>query len=167
MSDGPPIPNPLDTPRPAELAITGDHAPRLGGRRDFTIADLALLGSAELAQMARDGELGPAKLWVAFKGAKKYAEAIARGDFATEGKVLRRLATCRDCPHRTTREVVLPTITVDAWHCGPAFEEHGKPGELSATCGCLQGISIRGEQLDRPAGAALVESHPCWQGRYR
>lgn len=152
-------------PTPGELPPTArDPAPRV----ELTPALLASLAKAELVRMAREGELGPARVWVAMKGASKYLAAVAAGDVAGEDRQGRRLATCRGCPWRTVRAVTLPTLTVDVWHCGEPFVEHLGPEVFpgSRVCGCLVGISVHGEMVDRAAGKVVVGSESCPQGRW-
>jgi hypothetical protein len=119
-----------------------------------TQAELLKLGSEQLLDMALSGELRGRHVWVAFKGAKVYREAMASGDIAPEAAKAARAGKCAACPLCTDH----PKEQVDAiaHYCGEPFEEKGH------TCGCLVGITVGGQM--HPAGKTEVASEHCWAG---
>lgn len=87
--------------------------------------------------------------WTALRGAKKYVDAIARGDIALPQVTAARLAVCGQCPH-ATRHPLYPNLRLG--YCGPAFDD--RMAETPPTCGCLI------------AGKARVGGENCPQNRW-
>lgn len=103
-------------------------------------------GAVDLWGMARRGELGRAQLWVAAKGARRYVEAIARGDVAPAAEAAARRRECAGCEARVAGKGLV------LGYCGEPFVVVTTPGR--ETCGCV---------LD---GAVLVASHACPRKRF-
>lgn len=124
--------------------------PRLRRLMDF--GRMLLLGSAELAAMARAGELDPSRLWFAVRGAEACRKALAAGDLASVDEQLRRLTICRECPSRTAHVIRLPILSVEAWYCGTPLASTRDEFGHEITCGCLLGTREGGQGVGSGGG---------------
>jgi hypothetical protein len=110
------------------------------------LAELARLGSEQLAGMATAGQLRGRHLWVALRGAQRYKAAIRKGDVAGEDVQTARVWGCAACPSAVRHEIA--SIGAVATFCGTPFEEHCEPGNPAPTCGCLVALTFEGEAVD-------------------
>jgi len=109
-----------------------------------------------VVELAGRGELPPDVLWVAFRGAWRYAEAVARGDEADDATQAARIAVCPHCP-ALDRSATSKAGVVALW-CGTRLDES------KGTCGCLVGLTINGQT--QAAGKTRVESEKCPQEKW-
>ena len=115
-------------------------------------------GIDRVVTLAKADQLEARYLWVAVKGAWKYARAVASGDVAGEDDARARVRSCDACSAADRVKTGKPGVV--AVYCGR--------GELAAdgpTCGCLVGISIGGMPLGA-AGKTQVASESCPRGRW-
>lgn len=126
----------------------------------MTVPSLLKYGVDAITRMAVGGELAPQHVWVALKGATKYALAIASRDTATADTGEWRAETCARCPLHTTRDTaaVSRKRPVVAIHCGDPFVEGAE------TCGCLVAITVGGTVY--AAGKTKVGSERCPSDRW-
>jgi hypothetical protein len=136
--------------------------------------DYAAVAVDALADLARDGRIEPGNLWVALKGARTYAMAIAKGALiADEVTAASRFENgCRQCLSMTKKPVRDRGIQAKYgkcythW-CGVPFEDN--TGSVLPTCGCLVGMTVEGKTAaegDRlyPAGKTTLKEERCPQG---
>ena len=114
------------------------------------------LGIGRVVELAGRGELPPDVLWVAFRGAWRYAEAVARGDEADDATQSLRIAHCCNCPALDQSQTSKAGV-VALW-CGTRMDES------SGTCGCLVGLTINGQT--QAAGKTRVGSERCPRGKW-
>ncbi len=126
----------------------------------MTITQLARLATADLAALARNGDLSASQAWTAVKGAARYVAAVASGDVVTTTEAIGRLARCQRCEAFTERPDPV-RLTIDgtptelhAYYCGEPFKESAR------TCGCLLAVG------QSPAGKMLVGSEQCPRGEW-
>lgn len=110
------------------------------------VARYVVAGTKTLAQLDAEGLLTAENVWLAAKGAERFAQAVARGDVADADVQAERGATCGECPSRTE--------CAGFGYCGPALVERLGPEVADPTCGCLV------------EGAAAVKSHRCPQCKW-
>jgi hypothetical protein len=122
----------------------------------MSLSHFLRLGIGRVVELAGRGELPPDVLWVAFRGAWRYAEAVARGDEADEPERTRRIASCAVC--RSLDESQTSKAGVVALWCGTRLDES------NGTCGCLVGLTINGQT--QAAGKTRVGSERCPQGKW-
>lgn len=124
----------------------------------MTLLELLALGRERIVGLARSGELSPAFLWVALRGAARYAEAVATGDVADAPTACHRAAVCGRCG---THDVVGTSQRgTFAGYCGRVE----LPG---VSCGCLVTLTVLGDSPEpRPAGKTLVSSERCPAGKW-
>lgn len=109
-------------------------------------------GIDRVVTLAKANQLERRYLWVAVKGAWKYARAVATGDVAApaiQGERLRRCVPCSASERAQTGKEGLTAI-----YCGRGNRTADGP-----TCGCLVGITIDGQTT--PAGKTQVASEEC------
>jgi hypothetical protein len=114
------------------------------------------LGIGRVVELAGRGELPPDVLWVAFRGAWRYAEAVARGDEADDVQQAVRIARCCHCPALDQSSTSKAGV-VALW-CGTRLDES------NGTCGCLVGLTINGQT--QAAGKTRVGSEQCPRGKW-
>jgi len=130
-----------------------------------TYADIVKLAGHELAVMAIKGELSRAHLWTAFRGAGRYARALAEGDVASPTDAANRLSVCLACPHATRGlEKSIAEGPAQGVYCGQPLLERMEDDNPTPTCGCPVAITVAGEFI--PAGKTLVGSCRCPQGKW-
>jgi hypothetical protein len=116
------------------------------------LTDVISLGIDRVLDLAVKNELPSGHLWVAVKGAWKYATAAARGDEAHQIAQQERLLMCKFCSAIDWADT--SDKTVRAGYCGKTQTEGPNP-----TCGCLVAITINGRL--EPAGKLRVASEHC------
>lgn len=109
-------------------------------------------GVERVVALAKANQLERRYLWVAVKGAWKYARAVATGDVAASADQVARLRCCVPCS--ASERVQTGKDGVVAIYCG-----RGNRTAEGPTCGCLVGITIDGEAT--PAGKTHVASEEC------
>lgn len=122
---------------------------------------LARMALADIAALARSGQLGRRELWTAWKGAAAYTEALASGDVATDEEAERRRLICSACPARSDGIVVdLPGGPSFASYCGPRLGAERLDGPIDERhCGCMVQLTVAGQP--QAAGKTLVRSMGC------
>jgi hypothetical protein len=124
------------------------------------LVELAMMTKSRLISMALAGTLGPREMWLAAKGATKYAAAVAAGRVRPEAEAGAFAGVCSRCPEWTLE----PTskVGVVAGYCGRLDGVDGG-GVAGPVCGCLVSLTVAG--VVYPAGKAVVEGEVCPQGR--
>ena len=122
--------------------------------RTLSLKHVVQIGTADLARMALAGELSRSQLWTACSGARKYVEAMARGDIAPDEAQHTRGACCLRCPNAWREGTAVGTKV----YCGPKLIEDPANGR----CGCLLGVED--ETGFVPGGKLGVKSEECWAG---
>lgn len=124
----------------------------------MNLIDLLALGRERIVELAKSGELSPAFLWVALRGAAKYAEAVATGDVADAAAACHRAAVCGECG---THDVVGTS------HRGTFAGYCGRVDVPGVSCGCLVTLTVLGDSPEpRPAGKTLVAAERCPRGKW-
>lgn len=118
----------------------------------------AQFGIDALVDLAKSNRLDRHHLWVAFKGAAKYVEALATGDVADETESQRRAVVCTLCPSRTLRNTGMDGTV--AGYCGEMFV----CDDAKRTCGCLVTLTVG--LTTSPAGKTLLDSEYCPQFKW-
>jgi hypothetical protein len=118
----------------------------------MSIARLLEGGLDRIVELAKANQLEHRFLWVALKGAWKYARAVAIGDIASPIEEIHRAAICARCSAHDVVET--SKAGVCAGYCGKT-ETHG----ANSTCGCLVTMTING-QIEA-AGKTKVASECC------
>jgi hypothetical protein len=122
----------------------------------MSLSHFLRLGIGRVVELAGRGELPPDVLWVAFRGAWRYAEAVARGDEADDATQSARIARCCHCPAQD-QSATSKAGVVALW-CGTRLDKS------NGTCGCLVGLTINGQT--QAAGKTRVGSEKCPQGKW-
>lgn len=114
----------------------------------------------ELARMAMAGQISRDDLWVAYEGAERWAQAIARGDIADAHVQEARAGICEQCPALVRTETG-SGVTL-GWCGGVLAKGVSKTGPDGGgpTCGCQ--VTING----KPAGKTIVMSAACTRGEW-
>lgn len=121
------------------------------------LVELAMLAKSRLISMALAGTLGPREMWLAAKGATKYAAAVAAGRVRSEAEAGAFASVCSRCPEWTLEPTSKEGVV--AGYCGK-LDGLGVAGPV---CGCLVSLTVAG--VVYPAGKAVVEGEVCPQGR--
>jgi len=121
------------------------------------LIQLASLAKSRLISMALSGTLGPREMWLACKGAARYAAAVAAGRVRSEAAAAGFVAVCSRCPEWTLEPTSMDGVV--AGYCG-RLDGRGKTGPV---CGCLVSLTVAG--VVYPAGKSVVEGEVCPQGR--
>lgn len=121
------------------------------------LVELAMMTKSRLISMALAGTLGPREMWLAAKGATRYAAAVAAGRVRTEEAAGVFAGVCSRCPEWTLEPTSKAGVV--AGYCG-SLDGNGKTGPV---CGCLVSLTVSG--VVYPAGKAVVEGEVCPQGR--
>lgn len=105
---------------------------------------MALQGTLDARALIREGKLDRRMAWTALQGARRYLEAVASGDVASDEVIDARLGTCAECDACTPLPSH-PEIAVG--YCGEPFVEDTE----RRTCGCLiRGkVCVRSEECPR------------------
>lgn len=136
----------------------------------MSIYQLIAGGLERVIQLARANQIERRYLWVAVKGGWKYARAVATGDVAASADQVARLRQCVPCS--ASERVPTSKDGVIAIYCG-----RGKRMDDGPTCGCLVGLTIKGNKPDGtidhdgdgetvPAGKTVVASEECPRLKY-
>ncbi len=124
----------------------------------MTLLELLALGRERIVGLAKSGQLDPAFLWVALRGAARYAQAVASGDVADDATARERVAVCSVCPVHDV--VATSKAGVFAGYCGTS----DVPG---VSCGCLVTLTVFGDDRTMTAaGKTLVGSERCPRGKW-
>lgn len=114
-------------------------------------------GLDRIIELASANQLEARYLWVACKGAWKYARAVAAGDEATDHDQTARVRMCIACSAceriQTARDGLVSA------YCG-----RGNRTEDGPTCGCLVFITIGG--VASAAGKTKVASERCPRAKW-
>lgn len=114
-------------------------------------------GLERVVDMAKANQLEARYIWVAVKGAWKYARSVASGDEAPDAVQTARVRTCIACSAcervPTSREQLVSA------YCG-----RGNRTEEGPTCGCLVFITIGG--VAQAAGKTKVASESCPRAKW-
>ena len=116
---------------------------------------------ADIAALARSGQLGRRELWTAWKGAAAYTEALASGDVATDEEAERRRLICSACPARSDGIVVdLPGARRSRPTAARGWVLSGSMGRsTSDTADAWSSFTVAGQP--QAAGKTLVRSMGC------
>ena len=109
-------------------------------------------GLERIVDLARSNQLERRFLWVALKGAWKYARSVALGDVAHPEEQLRRVMICAGCDALDRVQTSKNEIT--SGYCGRTITEGSNP-----TCGCLVMMTV-GLTISA-AGKTKVASECC------
>jgi hypothetical protein len=115
-------------------------------------------GLDRVIDLARANQLEARYLWVACKGAWKYARAVATGDAATNADQAARVRVCVACS--ATERVPTSREGLVSAYCG-----RGNRTEDGPTCGCLVFITIGG--VASAAGKTKVASEACPRHKWK
>lgn len=121
--------------------------------KQVSMASMALRGTLDAAALIRAGAMHRRMAWTGLEGARKYVEAVAAGDVASEAEIERRMQACRACTAPTPLPAN-PRVTLG--YCGPAFTDLTHEGIAieERSCGCLI------------MGKVMVESEKCPRGKW-
>lgn len=118
----------------------------------MSIARLLEGGLERIVELAKSNQLEPRFLWVAVKGAWKYARAVAIGDVCSPIEEIHRVSKCAQCDAHDLNKTAKDGVW--AGYCGQG-ETYGP----NATCGCLVTLTIAGRI--EAAGKTKVASECC------
>lgn len=96
------------------------------------LARLALRSADEYRALLLSGQVSPLDAWYVSTGARRYAEAIAAGDIATDETISRRRDFCRGCPTRV--RITVQGARSPSDFCGEPFTD--RTCQPNPSCGC-------------------------------
>lgn len=125
--------------------------------KTMSLARLLEGGIERIVDLAKADQLERRFLWVALKGAWKYARAAATGDVAHPDEQLRRVMTCAGCD--ALDRVQTSKSDIVSGYCGKTETTGPNP-----TCGCLVMMTV-GITISA-AGKTKVASECCPRDRW-